>query len=73
MNVNTKHPSWNADYWFEGSSIWRAHLTRIEYANGDVVWVSKRTGLGYAGRTYNGLVWSCFIDKPCREQVRFSS
>ncbi len=52
------------NYWFIISSVWSHYFTKIIYKNGDVVWISKLTGKGYAGITYNNLTWDKYTENP---------
>lgn len=62
--ANRFKESWDRSYWNVGSSAWKHYFKEVKYNNGDVVWVSKLTGVGYAGRTHDGLFWNSYNSIP---------
>jgi len=60
----TKEIKMQNSYWYVGSPAWCHYFKKVEYKNGDVVWISKLTGKGYAGVTHDGLKWNSITEVP---------
>ena len=51
---------WQTDYWHFESPTWNHYYRRVEYSNGDIIWISNQTGKVCAGITYDGIIWDSY-------------